>query len=428
MRKTRLVLPCLIVGIVLGANVAGASVFENFQHGGRGMSEVGALTGRAPDAAALTYNPAAIAHLTGTQYEAGLDFNFAEDSYSSRTGTFESDHVIQFPPALYATWKPRESRFAFGIGLDSPFYYNEGWSKALFPGRFLLRRTELRLFELHPVLAWDLGGGWSLGGGVRYLYGNLDHDDNGRVSVFLPSSGPVTVEAQRNVSADVDAFAWDLAVHYADPAWGWGAVYRSSARLDGASDVRYAPRDVPPVAGLSGPLSTLLASGHARTSFELPQEFRSGIWVAPYPELRLEFDLDYQLWSDLDRTTVTFTPNPFDPQHPTLVTPRDWKDTASLRLGVEGDITDHLVFSGGLAFEPSPVPDNTVEPGFPRGDAWVYAAGFSYNFPRLSFDVGYSLHQFQSRGASGQELLNPGVNGRYSGREHVWGFGVRWRR
>jgi long-chain fatty acid transport protein len=123
---------------------------------------------------------------------------------------------------------------------------------------------------------------------------------------------------------------------------------------------------------------------------------------------------------------VTYSPDPVG-DGPTVETPRDWDDTVSLRLGAEGNVTDAFMLFGGVAMEPSPVPDDTVEPGFPKGDALVYGLGFSYSFPAISFDVGYSYHQHDERGARGQEPQRPNVSGTYSGDEQVWGFAVRWR-
>ncbi len=80
-----------------------------------------------------------------------------------------------------------------------------------------------------------------------------------------------------------------------------------------------------------------------------------------------------------------------------------------------------------MAFEPSPVPNNTVEPGFPRGDAWVYAAGVTYSLPNISFDIGYSFHDHQRRGGPDQEPTNPTIDGSYVGSAQVWGFSVRRR-
>jgi long-subunit fatty acid transport protein len=243
----------------------------------------------------VTYNPAAITRLEGFQIQVGLDFNNAQDSYESAAGRFSAQHVIQFPPALYATWKQKEGPFALGIGIDSPFYYRLDWDPRLFPGRFLNRLTELRVYEIHPVLAYDLGEGWSVGGGVRYA-----------LQVNAAPAPPVNVEAERNASADVDAIAWDLAIHYTAPSWGWGAVYRSPERLKGNGDVSYDTRDVPQgIPGLDAAIRARFVNGSTRQSFELPREIRGGIWYAPYPELRIEVDASLMGRASKTRTSPT---------------------------------------------------------------------------------------------------------------------------
>ena len=68
-----------------------------------------------------------------------------------------------------------------------------------------------------------------------------------------------------------------------------------------------------------------------------------------------------------------------------------------------------------------------IEPGFSRGDATVYALGASYNFPQISFDIGWSMHQMQSRNATGQDLRDPAIVGRYSTRDQAYAASVRWR-
>jgi long-chain fatty acid transport protein len=432
MRQRHLVSLCLIAGIVSTGQVSAAG-FGLFQHGGRGLGQVGALTARAPEPSALTYNPAGIAELDGLQAQAGLDFSNTVDKYSSSTGNFAAKHIIDFPPALYLTWKSHDRPWAVGLGLDAPFWYKIDWLPALFPGRFLNRQLELRVFELHPVLAYDLGDGWSVGGGFRYLYGSLSQGDSELVSV--PGSGSpgsplprVDVEIERNADADVDAYSWDLGIRYADPSWGWGAVYRGNAELKGSGDASYHARPTG-FPGVDTQVQALVHDSRARQAFEIPRELRGGVWFAPYPELRLELDASWQSWSSLEDSAVTWSADPlrgggFDT---TVLTRRDWEDTLSLRLAAEGNITDPLLLYGGIAWEASPVPGSTVEPGFPRGDALVYALGASYSLGAISFDVGYSYHEHDNRGASRQEPLNPGVNGTYEDRAQVWGFSARWR-
>lgn len=423
MRHHRVVSLFALAGL-LQAGLAAASGFGLFQHGGRATGQVGAFTARGSEPSALTYNPAAIAHLPGLQLQAGLDFNNATNDYSSSTGSFSSKHIIDFPPALYLTWKARENPIAFGIGIDSPFWYKINWFPALFPNRFLQRQFELTVFEVHPVVAWDLGEGWSVGGGLRYDYGTLQQGDNRRLLV-VTSTQSGSYEVERNAEADVDGLSWDAAVHYTDPSWGFGAVLRGAMRLKGNGDVNYNLRDLT-LPDLEPSLRARYAQGSSRQSFEIPRELRTGIWVAPYPELRIEFDVAWQSWSSLDDTSITFDPQPI-PQTPTVVTRRDWKDTYNLRLGVEGDITDAFVLYGGVSSEPSPVPGKTLSPDFPRGDAMVYALGASYNFPQISFDLSYSLHEHDSRRTDIAEPFNAGVRGSYSSSDKVWAFSARRR-
>jgi long-chain fatty acid transport protein len=423
MRQQRVVSLLLLAGL-LQAGLAAASGFGLFQHGGRATGQVGAFTARGSEPSALTYNPAAITHLPGLQLQAGLDFDNATNDYNSSTGSFTAKHIIDFPPAVYLTWKAHESPIALGIGIDAPFWYKTNWFPALFPNRFSERQFELTLFELHPVLAWDLGEGWSVGGGLRYAYGNLKQGDNRGVTVSVGGQTPGSAEVVRDAEADVDGTSWDLAVHYADSSWGWGAVYRGAMKVKGNGDVNYTVRDAATPA-IETVLRGQLPSGSTRQSFEIPREVRTGLWVAPYPELRMEFDVAWQSWSSLDQTSITYSPATVIGGN--VTTPRGWDDTYNLRLGVEGNITDAFLVYGGVSYEPSPVPAETLLPDFPRGDAMVYALGASYDFPQVSFDLAVSLHDHDSQQTGIAEPLHPGVRGSYSAKDKVWAFSIRRR-
>jgi long-chain fatty acid transport protein len=409
----------------LSAGAAQAALFELYQHGGRATGQAGAFTARADDPSAIYYNPAAITKLQGTQVEAGLDFTNPRDDYQSATDKVEAHHVINFPPMAFFTHHfGAGSPIAIGLGIDAAYWNDLNWDDALFPGRFVDRRFRLQVGELHPVLAWEVTDDFSVGGGLRYLYGTLEQTDNGLVPITLPI-GMSTVEVQRDAQTNVHKLAWDLAVHYVRPAWGWGAVYRSAAKLDGRGDANYEIENPPAIAGLSDVLATRFAKGTTRQSFEIPDEARGGFWFAPYPELRFELDASFDRWSQVGDDVIVYNPDAFG-TGPT-VRPRRWDDTLSFRLGVEGNITDDFLLHGGFGIEPSPISGATIEPGFPQGDVKVYAFGFTYNLPQLSFDVGYSLHEGDSRGAIHQELLNPAVSSRYSSRDQVWAGTMRWR-
>ena len=409
---------------------AAAGSSGNTQHGGRATGQAGAFVARASDPSAVRYNPAGVAHLGGFQILGGLDFSNATDEYSSATGDHAANHTIQFPPSLYLTYHlpGGESPWALGLGVDTPYWYSVDWDTALFPGRFLTRESKLRLWEIHPVVAYEIDDRWSVGGGVRYLFGELDLGQNFAGTLpAVPGVRPVVpFEVELIADGTVDAVSFDAGLQFATNVWGWGVVYRHGAELESNDAYEVSVRDIT-IPELAGQVESSLGVFEARQSFELPWELTTGFWIAPYPELRIELDAALATWSGSETRIV-------DPsrQGPVLgdvvqTRTRRWDDTLSVRLGVEGDLTSTWAIHGGVALEPSPVPDGNVEPGFPRGDALVYAAGFSYNLSWISFDLGYSFWDYDDRRAAGQELQRPNVQSTYSAHEQVWSFSARWR-
>jgi long-chain fatty acid transport protein len=406
---------------------AAASGFYRFQHLGRATGQAGAFTARADDPSALYYNPAAITRLDGLQLAGGLDFSNATDEYSSATaGGVSADHSIQFPPALYLTWRgPAAGPWALGIGIDTPYWYRVDWDPVDFPPRFRTRLLELELWQVHPVVAYELDERWSVGGGVRYMFGGFNQGLNSRVLVPVADGAPEPAELFVDAETSVDGFGFDGAVHYTAQVWGWGAVYRSAVEVEGSDRLRRAVRDQPFSDEARERLRAMIAAGNERVrqSVDLPGELSTGVWFAPYPELRLELDVAWQAWSNFEQSISVAG----DPLAPVAVVQRgNWDDTLSLRLGVEGDVGDTLTLYGGVALEPSPVPSQRVDPGFPRGDATVYAFGASYHFPQLSFDLGFSRHEHDSVDVRFQET-DPQVPGSYSADDTVWSASARWR-
>ncbi|MEM7051527.1 MAG: outer membrane protein transport protein [Acidobacteriota bacterium] len=422
-------LTALLLAIALAAPAA-ASGFFRFQHGGRATAQVGAMTARADDATAVFYNPAGIARLEGIHIAGGLDFNNATDEYTSGSdGSLAADHVINFPPFVYVTWNNQErfGRWAFGAGLDTTYWHREDWDPVFFEPRFLNRLTELQLWELHPVAAYAIDDRWSVGGGLRYVFGSFEQGVNSALEIA--GDDPAVLEPAEvlvDANASVDGLAFDLAVHFETPVWGWGAVYRSPLEVEGDDRLERSVRDQPFTAAAQANLADLLANAGSEPfdhSVELPQELRGGVWFAPYPELVVEINLAYQAWSDFDQR---FSGSPADDLPATFLDRRDWDDTLSIRIGAEGSLNESFTLFGGLALEPSPVPEDRLDPGFPRGDALIYAIGASFRTSKVTFDVGYSFHDHDSIDGVLQEPRNPQVRGSYTADDQVWSASARW--
>jgi long-chain fatty acid transport protein len=430
MKRLALLLLCVLAPAPLSA--AG---FGLFQHGGRGVAQAGAFVARADDPSAVRYNPAGIARLDGFQCEAGLDFQAPEDELDTPGRTDRAHHIIQFPAALYATWKPKEFDvpLTFGLSLDAPFWTITNWDTALFPGRFDTIRQETSLFELRPTVAWAIDERWSIGGSLRYVRGGFETSFASLEPFIAGGQSLVLAEIHGEAASQVDGLGFDLGVQYGAPRWGWGAVLGSGVSLDGSGDIGYFPRDPFTNATAEGDFNRRFVSSSVKMNFELPPTASLGLWWGITDSLKLEGDILWSGWSALDSTRIGISQDPYShglllrSAPPALDRRHDWKDVVSLRIGAEWTLSPMWSLGGGLAFEPSPVPDATLEPGFSQGDTTVFALGASCNLDRVSFDVGYSYHQSDDRNAdlSGYDFPYPGT---YGSRAQVFSISARWRR
>ena len=413
----------------LAAAPAAAGTILSTQHGGRATAQAGAFTARASDPSALFYNPAGIARLDGLQALGGLDFSNATDDYQSATGSFSANHTIQFPPAIYVTYQwSGAPDWAVGLGIDTPSWYSVDFDPALFPGRFLTRIEKRRLWQVHPVVAYSIDDNWSIGAGLRYVFGDAELGQNFQSSLGDGTGNPVPFELELTADESVDAFTWDLGIQYTTNVWGFGATYRDGfvETVDGPYEASV--RDITRPE-LSDQVLALFDDIRVTQGVELPSQVVTGIWIAPYPELRLELDVEMAFWNG--QTDIVYRDdapggNPFPGRDELQIRRRAWDDTFAVRFGAEGDLAPHWKLSGGLAWEQSPVAGQ-IEPGFPRGDALVYSVGASYELPSIAFDLGYSFWDYEDRNVGGQELQNPGRRGTYSAREQVWSVSARRR-
>jgi long-chain fatty acid transport protein len=322
------------------------------------------------------------------------------------------------------------------VALDAPLWSIEDWNPGGFPARFDTSRQELTLYEIRPTIAWAIDDRWSLGGALRYVRGDLETSFS---SIELFSSNPNLVEPGEvlaEAASDVDAIGFELALHYAAESWGAGLVLSPGMSLEGDGEIDYALRDPLHNPGPQLDFDLNFAGGDATLDFELPPTASAGFWWSLSPNFDMEVDLAWAGWSALDRTRIAITPEPFADDPPALDRRRDWEDTLSVRVGAEmlfGDGGETGWSAGaGLAWEPSPVPDATLEPGFPRGDAYVLALGASYGFEGLSFDLGYSYWFYEDRDAVLFTGVHTGalapVTGTYSARAQVFSISARWRK
>ena len=160
-----------------------------------------------------------------------------------------------------------------------------------------------------------------------------------------------------------------------DENWDVSLAYRSPVRMkaDNGTATFKISSALYPRLGLS-------ASGTDKFKATLPlvDEWTVGAAVNVTPKWKLAADFNYTGWSQYNKLTLDFANAPVgnQPNDPTvLVTPKNFHDTRTIRLGTEYKFTDMIAGRAGWYYDESPYEDKYFIPETPSFDAHVATAG-----------------------------------------------------
>jgi long-chain fatty acid transport protein len=124
--------------------------------------------------------------------------------------------------------------------------------------------------------------------------------------------------------------------------------------------------------------------------------------------LTIGLDANVVLWSSIDQFGIEF-------ENPELSSflPKQWKDTWNFHLGAEYGVTEAMDVRLGLAYDPSPSPEETLTPDLPDANRYKASVGLGYDFNPIRADLGY---QFAYLGDT--KSTAPGIQGTYNGIGH----------
>ena len=78
-----------------------------------------------------------------------------------------------------------------------------------------------------------------------------------------------------------------------------------------------------------------------------------------------------------------------DTNPPTNSIVSNWEDSPTFRLGVQYNLTDALPIRAGVAYDLSPIPDETVGPSLPGNHRTVFSLGTGYTWNSFRGDIAY---------------------------------------
>ena len=175
----------------------------------------------------------------------------------------------------------------------------------------------------------------------------------------------------------------------------------------------------------------------ATMDYNHPQQIQFGVRYQPHSKFHVECDLVWTDWSiNQEQVSVLNNPNigvtlvngiPVAVSEESFY--REWEDTKQLRFGAEYIVNDLLTVRAGYFYDPTPIPDDTLDLQWADADKKVYTLGAGLNFGRYTVDTVFQYTDIEKARVIGGESKN--LNHSFQGNDvnakadgHILGFGV----
>lgn len=377
---------------------------------------------KATDLSTIYMNPAGMTHISGSQVQADLNYVMPSIEFSGTAGigglTFSGgdggdageDVVV---PAIYGIWDIGPSLKA-GISLNVPFglatKYDDDWV-----GRYFAIESEIENFVLTPSVAWKATDSLSLGAGIQI--GRADATLSNAINLTLDPAVPVP-DGMVEINGSDYGYGYTLGMLYEfTPTSRVGINYRSRMEytLDGDADFD----NIPTAFSDANPS---LRDSDAEADLTTPDVLSLGAYHELTPKWAVMGEASWTNWSLFEEIRIEFADG-----RPDQVTEESWDDSWFFSLGADYRPAENHTIHMGLAFDESPVPDDTRTARIPDSDRYWVSLGYSYDFGlRSSLNLGYTHIFFE--GADIDETTAAGtLTGDYDGSADIVSASLSFR-
>lgn len=369
---------------------------SGFYSGDQGAGATGvatAVVAAVNDASAVYFNPAALTELEGAQIMGGLTVYDISGKFNSDDGTSaELENSLIPLPHLYASWKANP-KLAFGLGIFSDFGLATDWEDD-WSGRFLLGSTyaESMAVNLNPVVAYEINPRLSVAAGpvIRYFRFDLQNQIPNLLGGLGIGPNPAAFpETGSRIDGDDWSYGFNMALKARlTDSVHFGISYRSETDHTLSGDFSLDEDGINGYTDSSIEAEiTLPAYADAGVSWQLDKWTLSAgvLWTqwSSYDELRIAFDQPqgiagvnqtegYSVWTH-------------------------WEDTWSYKLGITYALHPNWNLRAGIIYDPTPVPDESLDPLVPAGDRLDFTFGIGYSNDLFHVDMAYLLVTSESR-------------------------------
>lgn len=348
-----------------------------------GLASAG-YSARAQDASTLFKNPAGMSFVEGTQVQSGLQLlhgsiEFSPSSgTSARLGSSDGGNAIKpMPGGSIFVVTDLTDRLKFGLGTFSYFGLAEDY-KNNWVGRYYVQNSMLVGLSLMPAASYKVNDWLSVGGGPNVMFGYLKSD----VAVNNPEPGFGDGQLKLKDNAWGVGGVGGLVI---EPAKGTriGVTYVSEVRLDFS--------DKPSFSDLGPILSTALnPSPKLDLGMTVPQSVMFGVYQELGSKWAVMADMGWQDWSHFGNVEVGVETTGGASR--TVVDNLHYQDTWHGAVGAQYKYSDQWQFSGGLAYDSSPVQDKNRTVTLPMGQTWRFGLGAEWQATQnLSLGAAYEF-------------------------------------
>ncbi|HEX9104895.1 MAG TPA: outer membrane protein transport protein, partial [Polyangia bacterium] len=343
--------------LLVAAARAHAGGFELVEQSPAAVATAGAQTADADAAAAVYYDPAALAFQPGTTALGGANLVVYRGSATAAAGAADSTGLYA-TPTLFGGVRVAP-RYAVGIGVFDPFAwslsYPAGWA-----GRMSGTSFELHAYAVNPSVAFRPWRWLALGFGVDIV--------------------PTTLGYRRATALGGGAEG-ELAIDVSGTGVGGNA----------ALFVRVVPRWLDVAVAYRSAIDLDLSSSAAHGTLPLPHALSFAVASRPVAGLTLTTDVRLTLWSDLRALSFTFS----DMTTPKETITLDYADAVGVRVGAAyrfwraGDGEPRLAVRLGGGWDQGPTSAAATSPLLPDGDRILVGGGVGARFGAFAIDAGY---------------------------------------
>ncbi len=358
----------------------------------------------------MFYNPAGMTNLSGTQINIGV-INLSPTTKLTNTGStlsatgggasgggdggnpFDSRNPV---PHAYISHAVND-KFWLGFAMTVPYGLSEEYDKGWF-GRYGSTKSQLKVIDMAPSVAYKINNQWSIGAGVDVQYVNANLEANPSIAGV---GGSVT-----KLHGDDWSVGANVGVQWhPTPMTNIGATYRSQVghELKGS------------ISSDTGAVGTTTSvPGHA--NLDLPDQVTLGASQKLNDQWTVQGQVNWNNWSRFhDITAITNT------GVVAKRSPEEYKDSYGLAVGAEYKYSDAWTFRGGMQYDRTPTTDAHRDTIVPDGNRTWLSGGLTYNINQnvgINFGAAYIWvadeqlnYTTPSAGALGTETIRANMEG-----------------